>query len=143
METVVVDVVAEVVLLVAVLEAAAVDVLVEAVLLVVAVEVAVLDAVVEVVLLVAVGAVVFDVVAGVLPVEVLATPVLAVVAEVFCVVAGAGVEVCGPSVCANRNAAETKMQISTMIERFIIHPLKEISGVSYQDAASISRTAMD
>jgi hypothetical protein len=58
-------------------------------------------------------------------VVVLAAPVLAVVAEVFVVVVvGAGV--CGVSVCARRIAAETKLQIRMIIERFIVHPFEGI-----------------
>jgi hypothetical protein len=56
---------------------------------------------------------------------VLAVPVLAVVAEVLgVVVVGAGV--CGVSVCARRIAAETKLQIRMIIERFIVHPFEGI-----------------
>jgi hypothetical protein len=89
---------------------------------------AVLDAVAEVVLLVAVlGAAVLEVVAEVVLLGVvLAAPILAVVAGVLWVV-GAGV--CGVSVCARRIAAETKLQIRMIIERFIVHPFEGIERV--------------
>jgi hypothetical protein len=110
LEALVLDPAAEVVLWVAVV---AVPVLVAAVLAVVVVVVflaAVVVPVLEVVVLCT------DVV--------LATPVLAVVAEVFWVVAGAGVWV--ESVCANIRAAETKPQARMMIKRFMVHPFKDV-----------------
>jgi hypothetical protein len=115
---------AAVVLLVAVVELGGLVAATEVVLLV-----AVLDAVVEVVLVVVVvvDAPVFDVVVEVfLAVVVLDTPVLGVVAVVFCVVVAGVVGVCVVSVCARRIAAETKLQIIMMIERFMFHPFKEI-----------------
>ena len=97
-------------LVVEVLAVAALDAVVEVVLVVVLVDAPVLDVVVEVVLMVVV----------------LDTPVLAVVAVVFCVVVAGVVGVCVDSDCARRIAAETKLQMMMIIERFMFHPFREI-----------------
>jgi hypothetical protein len=64
---------------------------------------------------------------------VLDVPVLAVVAEVFCVGEGGAAGVCGDSVRAKRIAAEIKLQTRMIIERFIDHPFEDIV------AAKVSR----
>ena len=112
----------------AVLEALVLDPVAEVVLWVEVVDVPVLAApvlavVVAVVFLAAVVVPVLDVMALCKDV-VLDTPVLAVVAEVFWVVAGAGVWV--ESVCANMRAAETKLQARMMIKCFMVHPFKDV-----------------
>jgi hypothetical protein len=128
---------------VAVLGAAGLDAATEVVFPVAVWEVPVLEADAEVVLLVAVlgapievvllevvlDARVFAVVAEVLlPAEVLDVLALAVVAEVFCGVVAGAAGVCGDSVCAKRIAAETKLQTSMMIERFMVHPFEDIES---------------
>lgn len=110
-----------------VLEALVLDPVAEVVLWVAVVDVpvlaaAVLAVVVVVAFLAAVVVPVLDVVVEVLCTDVvLDTPVLA---EVFWVVAGAGVWV--ESVCANIRAAETKVQARMMIKRFMVHPFKDV-----------------
>jgi hypothetical protein len=59
------------------------------------------------------------------PAEVFDIPVLAVVEDVFWVVAGV-VGVCGESVCARRIAVEKKLQTKMMIKRFMVHPFENV-----------------
>lgn len=59
---------------------------------------------------------------------VLDAPVFAVVVEVFCVVVAGAAGFCAEFVCAQRIAAETKLQTRIMIERFMVHPFEDIEG---------------